>query len=150
MNNPHNCRNQSEVIKVESKGGNVARIRDKYGNYNGPYRIKLSNYEVDYLAETNSLGFFSGIEDGITCIPDIQKYEISLNDVGFVLVSNEIKETLKDEEVNEALVDGVRSRNVEIAARDLFFRFQVESGKLKDVNRCYHEDFQAVIVLFKN
>lgn len=97
----HNPNNEAEKKRIVSKGGVVAKSRDKQGKEFGPFRIWNKKMTKPALAMSRSLG--DGFAHTLGCSSDaeINKYMIYPTDKILILGTDGIFEYLSNQEVAE-------------------------------------------------
>ena len=90
---------KEEKERINKMGGIVGRLRNKYGNEIGPYRVWVKGKEFPGLAMSRSIGDFNGKNIGIIPIPQIIETNFEININYIVICSDGVWEFLDNDDV---------------------------------------------------
>lgn len=90
---------KEEKERINKMGGAVHKIKNKYGNEIGPYRVWAKGKDFPGLAMSRSIGDFNGKNVGIIPIPQIIENNFENNICYIVICSDGVWEFLDNEDV---------------------------------------------------
>jgi serine/threonine protein phosphatase PrpC len=89
----------SEKERIINSGGDVEKIRNKFGQLVGPYRVWVKNKDYPGLAMSRSIGDFNAKVVGVIPNPEIIECNLSIYSKYIVICSDGVWEFLSNEDV---------------------------------------------------
>ena len=89
----------SEKERIINSGGDVEKIRNKFGQLVGPYRVWVKNKDYPGLAMSRSIGDFNAKVVGVIPNPEIIECNLSIYAKFIVICSDGVWEFLSNEDV---------------------------------------------------
>ena len=89
----------SERERIINSGGDVEKIRNKFGQLVGPYRVWVKNKDYPGLAMSRSIGDFNAKVVGVIPNPEIIECNLSIYSKYIVICSDGVWEFLSNEDV---------------------------------------------------
>jgi serine/threonine protein phosphatase PrpC len=135
---------EEERSRIIARGGRVHTLQVPPGEDPGPLRVWLKDVDVPGLAMTRSIGDSVSHSVGVISQPDIQRFELTSDDLFVVWASDGVWEFMENQEV----VEVVRKLlpNIEKATTSLVLEAESRWKKFESVV----DDITAVILFLKN
>ena len=93
--------NPNEKERILRMGGIVEKIKNKFGDYVGPYRVFEKNKDYPGLAMSRSIGDFAGKKIGVIPDPEIIEWKLTVHSKFIVICSDGVWEFMSNKDVME-------------------------------------------------
>ena len=141
----HKPTEKDEAQRVLDYDGEIEKIEDDDGNWNGPLRVWVKGSDGPGLAMTRSFGDEVGASVGVVSVPEVGEYKIKEEDKAIIIASDGLWEYMSNEEVTDVVKNLIEQNNADIIANKLY-KESIIKWRLKDQGI---DDITIICILLK-
>ena len=145
LSRDHKPSEKEEAERIIKCGGEIQKIQNEDGTFEGPLRIFQKNEEGPGLAMSRSFGDSEGEKLGIIAEPDVKEYLIKKEDKALIIATDGLWEYTTNEEVVNIVKKYWKKKDANIINNELY-KLAVDNWKKK---HCTIDDI-TIISLFLN
>ena len=126
LSNDHKPEYYEEKERILMYGGVVRQIKDKFGQFVGPYRVYVRGKDYPGIAMSRSIGDYDGKKIGIIAEPDVNEYYIGSNTKFFILCSDGVSEFINNDMIKDIGKQFYLNSNARELCQELISRSIIE------------------------
>lgn len=146
LSHDHKPENKKEKERIILNGGRVEQIKDMNGNYIGPFRIWMKEYNTPGLAMSRSFGDKVASKIGSICDPEITIHSFTEEDRFVILASDGIWEFISSSECVKIVGEYYQRKDINGAVKKICEIAQ--KRWIKEENSS--DDITCIIVFFNS
>ena len=131
LSRDHTCEEKDEAERILNHGGEIQKIQNEKGEWEGPLRIYMKNEEGPGLAMTRSFGDVMGSILGVIAEPEVTEYLIKKEDKAIIIASDGLWEYISNEEVANIVQNLIMKNNANLIVNELY-KISFEKWKSKE------------------
>ena len=143
LSRDHTPSEQDEAERIIQYGGEIQKIQNEDGTFEGPLRIFKKNEEGPGLAMSRSFGDSEGENLGIIAEPEVKEYLIKKEDKALIIASDGLWEYTTNEQVVEIVKKLWEEKDVDKIVNELY-KASIENWKKEN---CNIDDITIICVL---
>ena len=131
LSRDHTCEEKDEAERILNHGGEIQKIQNEKGEWEGPLRIYMKNEEGPGLAMTRSFGDVIGSILGVIAEPEVTEYLIKKEDKAIIIASDGLWEYISNEEVANIVQNLITKNDANLIVNELY-KISFEKWKSKE------------------
>ena len=143
LSRDHTPSETDEAERIIQYGGEIQKIQNEDGRFEGPLRIFKKNEEGPGLAMSRSFGDSEGENLGIIAEPEVKEYLIKKDDKALIIASDGLWEYTSNEEVVDIVKKLWEQKDVDKIVNELY-KASIENWKKEN---CNIDDITIICVL---
>ena len=143
LSRDHTPSEPDEAERIIQYGGEIQKIQNEDGTFEGPLRIFKKNEEGPGLAMSRSFGDSEGESLGIIAEPEVKEYLIKKEDKALIIASDGLWEYTTNEEVVDIVKKMWEEKDVDKIVNELY-KASIENWKKEN---CNIDDITIICVL---
>ena len=143
LSRDHTPSETDEAERIIQYGGEIQKIQNEDGTFEGPLRIFKKNEEGPGLAMSRSFGDSEGENLGIIAEPEVKEYLIKKDDKALIIASDGLWEYTSNEEVVDIVKKLWEQKDVDKIVNELY-KASIENWKKEN---CNIDDITIICVL---
>ena len=143
LSRDHTPSEPDEAERIIQFGGEIQKIQNEDGTFEGPLRIFKKNEEGPGLAMSRSFGDSEGESLGIIAEPEVKEYLIKKEDKALIIASDGLWEYTTNEEVVDIVKKMWEEKDVDKIVNELY-KASIENWKKEN---CNIDDITIICVL---
>ena len=143
LSRDHTPSEPDEADRIIKYGGEIQKIQNEDGTFEGPLRIFKKNEEGPGLAMSRSFGDNEGQSLGIIAEPEVKEYLIKREDKALIIASDGLWEYTTNEEVVDIVKKLWEEKDVDKIVKELY-KTSIENWKKEN---CNIDDITIICVL---
>ena len=144
LSRDHTCQEKDEAERILNHGGEIQKIQNEKGEWEGPLRIYMKNEEGPGLAMTRSFGDVIGSILGVIAEPEVTEYLIKKEDKAIIIASDGLWEYVSNEEVANIVQNLITKNDANLIVNELY-KTSFEKWKTKETGI---DDITIICLLF--
>ena len=133
LSRDHKPSEQDEAERIIKCGGEIQKIQNEDGTFEGPLRIFKKNEEGPGLAMSRTFGDREGEGLGIIAEPEVKEYLIKKEDKALIIASDGLWEYTSNEEVVNVVKKLWEQKDVDKIVNELY-KVSIENWKKENCN----------------
>ena len=143
LSRDHTPSEPDEAERIIQYGGEIQKIQNEDGTFEGPLRIFKKNEEGPGLAMSRSFGDSEGESLGIIAEPEVKEYLIKKEDKALIIATDGLWEYTTNEEVVDIVKKMWEEKDVDKIVNELY-KASIENWKKEN---CNIDDITIICVL---
>ena len=146
LSHDHKPENKQEKERIIANGGRVEQLKDMNGNYIGPFRMWMKEYNTPGLAMSRSFGDKVAARIGSICEPEITIHSFTEEDRFVILASDGIWEFISSSECVKIVGEYYQRKDINGAVKKICDIAKKRWIKEEDSS----DDITCIIVFFNS
>ena len=133
LSRDHKLSEMDEAERIIKYGGEIQKIQNENGEYEGPLRLFKKNEEGPGLAMSRSFGDSEGQSIGIIAEPEVKEYLIKKEDKALIIATDGLWEYTKNEDVVNIVKNCWDKNDADLIVNELYKK-AIDNWKKENCN----------------